>query len=51
MSIEIIPNWHPIFVHFSVALLSVSGVMFLASALLKKSNYLLSPAGTCGWGR
>ncbi|MAU40067.1 MAG: hypothetical protein CMF31_00425 [Kordiimonas sp.] len=38
MSIEIIPNWHPIFVHFSVALLSVSGVMFLASTLLKKEQ-------------
>lgn len=29
--IEIIPNWHPVFVHFTVALLSVSGVLFLVS--------------------
>ena len=38
MGIEIIPNWHPIFVHFSVALLSVSGLIFLASTLLKKEQ-------------
>ena len=31
--IEIIPNWHPIFVHFSVALLSVSFVLFLLGRL------------------
>lgn len=29
--IEIIPNWHPIFVHFSVALLSVSALLFVMS--------------------
>lgn len=28
--IEIIPNWHPIFVHFTVALLSISVVLFVA---------------------
>jgi uncharacterized membrane protein len=28
---EIIPNWHPIFVHFTVALLSLSVVLFLVS--------------------
>lgn len=27
--IEIIPNWHPIFVHFTVALLSIATVFFL----------------------
>jgi len=27
--IEIIPNWHPVFVHFTVALLSTSTVFFL----------------------
>lgn len=29
--LEIIPNWHPIFVHFSVALLSVAVILHLAS--------------------
>ncbi len=35
--IEIIPNWHPIFVHFTVALLSTSlGLFILATVLGKK---------------
>jgi uncharacterized membrane protein len=29
--IEIIPNWHPVFVHFTVALLSVAVLLHLAS--------------------
>lgn len=33
--IEIIPNWHPVFVHFTVALLSVSGVLFLIAFFAK----------------
>ena len=31
--IEIIPNWHPVFVHFTVALLSLSVVLHLAARL------------------
>lgn len=27
--VEIIPNWHPLFVHFTVALVSVSSVLFI----------------------
>ena len=27
--IEIIPNWHPLFVHFTVALLAITGVLQL----------------------
>lgn len=30
---EIIPNWHPAFVHFTVALLTVSTLLFLVSKL------------------
>jgi len=30
---EIIPNWHPIFVHFAVALLSVAVLAFVAARL------------------
>jgi len=33
--IEIVPNWHPLFVHFTVALLSVAVVLFVLAALLK----------------
>ncbi len=32
---EIIPNWHPIFVHFTVALLSLSVGLFIASRFLR----------------
>ncbi len=31
---EIIPNWHPIFVHFTVALFTVATALYLASQLL-----------------
>lgn len=41
MGIEIIPNWHPIFVHFSVALLSMSALLYLAGLALRKPNLLL----------
>ena len=33
--IEIIPNWHPIFVHFTVALLSLSVMLFVLTRFLK----------------
>ena len=36
MNIEIIPNWHPILVHFTIALLSVSVVLFLAESFVRK---------------
>ncbi|MFQ5488038.1 MAG: DUF2231 domain-containing protein [Gammaproteobacteria bacterium] len=32
---EIIPNWHPIFVHFTVALLSLSVGLFIVSQVLQ----------------
>lgn len=31
--IEIIPNWHPVFVHFTIALLAMSAVFYVASFL------------------
>ncbi len=41
MAIEIIPNWHPIFVHFTIALLSISALFYLAGLILRKSHFLL----------
>ena len=32
--IEIIPNWHPVFVHFTVALLSVAVALYLLVRIL-----------------
>jgi len=37
--IEIIPNWHPIFVHFTVALLSIAVVFFILGAALPKHKW------------
>lgn len=41
MDMEIIPNWHPMLVHFTVALLSVSALLYLAGLVLKKPNLLV----------
>lgn len=37
--IEIIPNWHPIFVHFTVALFSVSVILFLLTYFLSRTKW------------
>jgi len=37
--IDIIPNWHPIFVHFTVALLSTASVLFTVSIILPEFQY------------
>lgn len=39
--IEIIPNWHPIFVHFTVALLSVSLGLFVVVQVVKCDQAIL----------
>ncbi len=35
---EIIPNWHPIFVHFTVALLSIATGLYLLSVLVTNAQ-------------
>lgn len=42
--IEIIPNWHPIFVHFTVGLLSIS-VVFYVLSYLSRNLIVLSSIG------
>ncbi len=37
--IEIIPNWHPIVVHFTIALLSMSVLFYLIQALLPENHH------------
>lgn len=39
--VEIIPNWHPLLVHFTIALFTVSALLYLAGLILKKSNLLV----------
>lgn len=36
--ITILPNWHPIFVHFTIGLLGTAVVFYFASALLAKDH-------------
>lgn len=36
--IEIIPNWHPIFVHFTIALLIVAGLLFVIGGLSQNES-------------
>lgn len=42
MDMEIIPNYHPIFVHFTIGLLSISALLYLAGSILKKENLLVA---------
>lgn len=39
MNIEIIPNWHPIFVHFTIGLLTISALFYLAGLIFKKDVF------------
>lgn len=41
INIEIIPNWHPMLVHFTVTLLSISALLYLAELMLKKPSLLI----------
>lgn len=36
--IEIIPNWHPILVHFTIALLAIATLLFVIAALTGRDN-------------
>ncbi len=50
--IKVIPNWHPFFVHFTVALITVSALCFLVGYLLnsrKTGKELLIVARWCLW--
>lgn len=38
---ELLPNWHPIFVHFSIALLSIATLLFVTAALCSKCRETL----------
>ena len=35
---EVIPNWHPLFVHFPIALLSVSTLCFIALTFMSENS-------------
>ena len=50
--IEIIPNWHPIFVHFTVALISISALCYFIGFFTKRHSLgkeLLIVGRWCLW--
>lgn len=49
MNIEIIPNWHPILVHFTIALLSVSVTLFIAEIFVRKSSWHIQLVTVARW--
>lgn len=49
MTIEIIPNWHPILVHFTVALLSVSVALFLIESFVRKRPWHIQLVTVARW--
>ncbi len=51
--IEIIPNWHPIFVHFTVALLSLAAGLFVVTPFIKsplKEQWIIVARWTLWFG-
>ncbi|MDO8412165.1 MAG: DUF2231 domain-containing protein [Gallionellaceae bacterium] len=49
MMITILPNWHPIFVHFTVALLIVAAIMHLLSHFVSDSGLKNQLTITARW--
>lgn len=47
--IEILPNWHPLFVHFTVALLSIASLFFLLAWIFKARAIAAQWASVAYW--
>ena len=47
--IEILPNWHPIFVHFTVALLIVAAALHVLSHFISNTNLKNQLSTTASW--
>ena len=51
--IQIIPNWHPIFVHFSVALLATAAMLYVSAMVLRAHQWAIRAwswrDSTCCW--
>ncbi len=39
---EIIPNWHPVFVHFTIGLLAMSALFYVIGSIFKKENLIIA---------
>ncbi|MGE3831019.1 MAG: DUF2231 domain-containing protein [Parvibaculaceae bacterium] len=49
MVIDIIPNWHPIIVHFTVALLSIAATLFIAEPFIAHPGIRRQIATVARW--
>ncbi len=49
MIIDIQPNWHPVFVHFTVSLLFMAVLLFLIAAILRKEPLHSQLATVARW--
>ncbi len=47
--IDIAPNWHPIFVHFTIALLTIAVVLFAISAIAGRNRPFNGIEATANW--
>jgi uncharacterized membrane protein/ketosteroid isomerase-like protein len=47
--IEIIPNWHPVLVHFTIALLTIAALLFLAAAFAGRNRAVHGIETTANW--
>lgn len=47
--IEVVPNWHPIFVHFTIALLTIATLLFLISAFRGRNHSAHGIETTANW--
>ena len=47
--IEIIPNWHPFFVHFAIGLLSISALFHVVAAINSKSTNYYQFESVANW--
>ncbi|MCE2510560.1 MAG: DUF2231 domain-containing protein [Alphaproteobacteria bacterium] len=47
--IEVLPNWHPILVHFTLALFTVAALLFWAGAFLRQRAWAANLTTTAFW--
>ena len=46
---KVIPNWHPILVHFTIALLGVATLLFSVSAIWRRGRWSASIEAAANW--
>ncbi|MBL8197705.1 MAG: DUF2231 domain-containing protein [Chromatiales bacterium] len=47
--VEIVPNWHPLLVHFTIALLTIATLLFMAAAFAGRNRPVHGIETTANW--